>query len=95
MCNHLLRLLDACSIFPSAFEEVQAMLVQGRAPELVVVLFVSVAGVNGRTPVAAHELLRGADHHAVAWAEEGRHRYPLPVGVDHRSMPHALNPSIA
>lgn len=56
--------------FPSSFEEVQAMLVQGSAPELVVVLFVSVAPVHGRTPVAAHELLRGADHHAVAGAKE-------------------------
>ncbi|RWW14531.1 hypothetical protein GW17_00021691 [Ensete ventricosum] len=78
----------------SALEELQAMVVvQVPAPELLVVLLVGVRPVHGPIPVA-DELLRGVDHHAVAGAEERRHRYPLPVRVYHRSMPHAPVPSV-
>ena len=64
------------------------LLVKVPAPELLVVLVVGVVPVHRRR-VVGDELLGRAELHAVARAQERRHRHPLPVGVHHRPVPHA------
>lgn len=70
------------------------LLVEVPAPELVVVLVVGVAPVHGLVPVA-DELRRGADHGAVARAQERCHRHALLRRVHHGPVPHALVRAVA